>query len=675
MSLGQVRTSEQAGGPPQVWWVEGRPTEGGRQVVVRDGRDMLPPGFSARSKVHEYGGGAYCVRGDELYFVNDADQGLWMVRTAPGRPPADPVRLTPDDGARYADPDVHPAAGAWLACVRERHLPGGVVNDLVAVDVAVEVDGAVDVDGAVAPGRATPGPPPAPVVLASGHDFYAAPRFSPDGRLLAWLTWDSPDMPWDSTTLWTAPFPADALTELAGRAVAGGPGQSVSQPRWSPDGGLHYVSDRSGWWNLYRHRPQAPDAPLALAPMEADFARPDWVFGQSSYAFLEDGRLVATWHERGAWRLGMVAEGKVAGLDVAFNDVSSVQGAGREVVAVAAGPRQGPALVAGPPEDTGPWRTLRRSRPAELAEEAVSEARPFEFRSSDSRPVYAYFYRPRLAGWEGPPGELPPLVVRCHGGPTAAASPGLSAEVQFWTSRGLAVVDVNYSGSSGYGREYRRRLDGQWGVVDVADCRAAARSLVDAGEVDGRRVAIRGSSAGGFTALGALVADAASGEAGEGAGLWAAGTSLYGVADLESLAATTHKFEVHYLHRLVGPYPENRDLYRRRSPRWRADRIRTPVLVLQGADDPVVPLAQAEALVEALGANGVPHAYRVFAGEQHGFRRAETIAAAFEAELSFYGQVMGFEPAGQVPELPVAGLVPTKGLVKNDAKTVDTKNI
>ncbi len=564
-----------AGDDGAVWWSEGRPWEGGRVVIVRDRVDVLAPPFSARSRAHEYGGGAFWVERGEPVFSNDVDRRLWR-----GGAP-----ITPSGAARYAD-------GRSSVWVRQR----GDVNDLYDVTTGE--------------------------VVAEGRDFYAAPRPSPDGRRLAYLCWDHPNMPWDGTELWVAG---------EGR-IAGGPDESISQPRWSPDGRLHWVSDRSGWWNLYAE----PGEPLA--PMDAEFAGPDWQFGQSTYTFLPDGRLVAVWARENLAHLGFVSGGGVAVVPTPFTAISSLHARGDHgVVAIAASSHAPPAVVAFDLR-TGGRRVIRSSASGPVAPgEAISVARPLTFPTTGGRTAHAFFYLPRLDGYDGPPGEKPPLLLRSHGGPTSAASPALNLTIQFWTSRGFAVVDVNYGGSTGYGREYRRRLDGQWGIVDLDDCVAAAQHLAAAGEVDGDRMVVTGSSAGGYTTLCALTFRP---------GVFAAGTSAYGVSDLATLAANTHKFESRYLDRLVGRWPADEAVYRARSPIHHADRIRAPVLLLQGLEDQVVPPSQAEVLVEALRRTGAPFAYVTFAGEQHGFRQASTIKRAIEAELSFYGRVLGFEPAG-----------------------------
>ncbi len=621
VSLSEVLVSDGS-----VWWLERRPQEQGRHVVVRRDRggeitDVLPAGFSARTLVHEYGGGAWLVHRGTLFFSNQADQRLW--RLDPGSDGPRPVTAR-GEGARYAD-GVATANGGSIFCVRERHLgprATDVVNDLVRV------------------GTAPGGNEGESVVVAQGRDFYAAPRLSPDGRRLAWLAWDLPNMPWDGSELWVAEVGPD-LDLSGGQRIAGGPEESISQPRWSPDGTLHWVSDRTGWWNLYAEN---GGQGRALAPMEAEFARPDWVFRQSSYALLPDGRLVATWSQEGITHLGVVAEGQVEEVPVPFTELGSLQPYGSGVAAIAASGHQPPAVVS-IDVDTGGRQVVRVSRTTPVPEEAISEARPLAFPSEGGRTAHAFYYPPRLKGFEGPPDERPPLIVMSHGGPTSASSPALDIGIQFWTSRGFGVVDVNYGGSSGYGREYRRLLDGQWGVVDLDDCVNAALHLASVGEVDGRRLAIRGGSAGGYTTLCALTFRT----------VFAAGASYYGVADLETLARDTHKFESRYLDRLVGPYPERRDLYEARSPIHHADRISAPVIIFQGLEDAVVPPAQAEVLVSALRANGVPFAYLTFEGEQHGFRQAATIRRAAEAELFFYGEVLGLTPADTIEPVPIEG--------------------
>ena len=599
-----------------VYWNEGRPAEAGRQVVVRlpagaaseDAQDVLPDGFSARTLVHEYGGQSFAVRDGVLFFSNFSDQRLWRLDRsgvpAPLTPEGEPAR-----SVRFADPVVTPD-GRSVVCVRERHTDDDVVNDVVAV--ATDASGRIE-------------------TLVAGHHFFSAPRVSPDGSRLAWLSWDHPNMPWDGTELWVADLVGGLLVDP--QRVAGGSEQSISQPRWSPTGVLHYVSDRTGWWNLYTEHGDA------LAPIEAEFTGPDWVFGQSTYTFLADGRLVASWNDAGGARIGIVEGGTAHAIDAGgLTSFASVLALGPStVVAVAGSPTEAPAVVR-IDLDTGQVGVLRRSREMTLDPADVSVPQPIEFPTEGGRTAHALYYPARNHEFAGPDDERPPLIVISHGGPTSATSSVFNLAIQYWTTRGIAVVDVNYGGSTGYGREYRERLAGAWGIVDVDDCVNAARFLADRGEVDGERLVIRGGSAGGFTTLAALVFR----------DVFAAGGSHFGVGDLALLARDTHKFESRYLDKLVGPYPEAETVYRERSPSFAADRISCPVILFQGLEDAVVPPAQAEAIAEALRDNGIPLTYLAFEGEQHGFRKAETIVAVAEAELSFYGQVLGFTPTGDV---------------------------
>ena len=609
-----------------VYWNESRPAEAGRQVVVRcrpgDGtEDVVPAGHSARTLVHEYGGRSYTVSGDTLLFSSYADQRIYAV--GPGRVP---VAITAEPPAprsvRFADHSMTPD-GTWLLAVRERH-EHEVVNDIVAVGVAAA--GAAVERGAGAE----------PVVLARGHDFFAAPRMSPDGRRVCWLSWDHPNMPWDGTTLWVADVvDPDQMALGEPAAVAGGPAESIAQPLWAPDGALWWVSDRSNWWNLYRGGDP-------VAPMSAEFAGPAWAFGQSSYVVLEDGTAVASWSRDGIDHIGIVRGGRAEELDTPFTSWSSLQPDGRSVVGVAASSLAPPAIVRLGIDD-GTVEVLKHSMELPVDPAFLSAASPVEFPTEGGRTAHALFYPPRNPDVVGPDDERPPLVVMSHGGPTSSATPNLDLGVQFWTSRGMAVVDVNYGGSSGYGREYRERLQGTWGVTDVDDCVRAAAWLAARGAVDDKRLVIRGRSAGGYTTLCALTFRHT----------FAAGASHYGVADAEALARDTHKFESRYLDRLIGPYPAAAALYRERSPIHHTDQLTTPLILFQGLEDQVVPPAQSQLMAEALAAIGVPHAYLAFEGEQHGFRRAETIARVAEAELYFYGRVLGFTPADDIEPVEI----------------------
>ncbi len=608
-----------------VYWVEMRPAEEGRNVVVRrtpDGRtsDVTPAPFNVRTRVHEYGGGAYLVHDGAVIFSNFADQRLYRQRLG-GRPEP----LTPEADMRYAD-GVVDWSRRRIICVREDHTVAAAepINALVAIDLD----------------RGDAGQ-----VVAAGNDFYSSPRLSPDGSQLAWLAWDHPNMPWDATALWVGSVRPDGSLRCSQR-VAGGHGESIYQPDWSPDGVLHFVSDRTGWWNLYRWRDGRVEP---LCEMEAEFGKPQWVFGTSSYAFESTERIVCSYSQAGSWRLaGLdVATGRLHDLGVAYTEMSrgEVRAARGRVLFTAGSPTE-PFSVLDLDLAIPQLSVLRRSTGVGSEGGYLCQPRSIEFPTEGGLTAHAFFYPPRNQDYKGPPEEKPPLLVVSHGGPTGAASTSLDLSVQYWTSRGIAVLDVNYGGSTGYGTDYRRRLNGTWGIVDVDDCVNGARYLVEQGEVDGARLAIRGGSAGGYTALAALTFR----------DVFAAGASHYGVSDLEALARETHKFESRYLDTLVGPYPDQRDLYVQRSPIHHTERLSCPIVMFQGLEDEVVPPSQAEAMLEALRRKGLPVAYVPFEGEQHGFRKAENIKRVLEGELYFYSRVFGFELADSVEPLLIENL-------------------
>ena len=607
----------------EVYWVETRPAEGGRNVIVRrrpgGGReDVTPMGFSARTRVHEYGGGSFLVSRGAVYFVNFADQRIYRQQGEEA-----PQALTTGEKHRYAD-GILDRQRNRLISVREDHAAGGhePVNSLVAVPLG---------------GKGTE------KVLVSGNDFYSSPRLSPDGSRLAWLTWNHPNMPWDGTELWAGELRPDGSLGKS-EEVAGGPEESVIQPEWSPEGILHFISDRSGWWNLYRWR---QGEIKALCPMAADFGRPPWVFAMSSYGFESSDRIVSTFVRGGRWHLGLLdtTAGRVEEIETPYTDIREVRlSAGHAVLG--AGSPATPSSIVRLDLKSRQFEVLRWSSDISIDPGFFSVPEPIEFPTEGGKRAHAFFYAPRNPDYAVPAGELPPLLVRSHGGPTAAASTSLLWDIQYWTSRGFAVLDVNYGGSSDYGREYRQRLNGAWGIVDLDDCVNGARYLVEKGRVDGKRLAIRGGSAGGYTTLCALTFRR----------VFRAGASYYGIGDLEALVRDTHKFEARYLDRLVGPYPERQDLYRERSPIHFTERLSCPVIFFQGLDDPVVPPNQAEMMVAALRAKGLPVAYLAFTGEQHGFRRAETIRRCLEAELYFYSRVFGFELADPVEPVAIENL-------------------
>ena len=605
-----------------VYWIERRSQEGGRKVLVRrspDGRvtDVTPPPLNARTRVHEYGGGDYAVSDGTIVFANFTDQRLYVQRV--GSPPRP---LTPAASLRYAD-GVIDRRRNLLFCVCEDHTGHGeAINTLVSIDL--QGGGAGN-------------------VLVSGNDFYSSPRLSPDGSQLAWLTWNHPNMPWDGTELWVGKLNEDKSISDRVRIV-GGISESVVQPEWSPEGTLYFVSDRTGWWNLYRCRGRKVEP---ICPMDAEFGEPQWVFGNALYGFDSESRIICSYAKDGKWYLASIdtVTGELNTVEIPYSAISRIQTGGGRVVLIAASSTE-PTSIVSLDLATRDLEVLRRSRELTVDAGYLSAPRAIEFPTEQSLTAYGIFYPPQNRDYVGPADEKPPLLLMSHGGPTSATSTSLRYTVQYWTSRGIAVLDVNYGGSSGYGREYRERLKGQWGIVDVDDCVNGARYLVEAGAVDGNRLAIRGGSAGGYTTLCALTFRDA----------FKAGASHYGISDLEALAKDTHKFESRYLDRLIGPYPERRDLYVERSPIHFTNRLACPMILFQGLEDKVVPLKQAEEMFEAVRAKGLPVAYLTFEGEQHGFRKAENIKRVLEAELYFYSKVFGFELADPVEPIEIENI-------------------
>lgn len=594
-----------------IYWLESRPQEGGRSVVVRyiawssSSEDVTPQGLNVRTRVHEYGGAAWTVANGIVYFSNNADNRLYHV----DRYGHQPLPLSPEGPWRYADGIIDGRRRGWVG-VREDHgLEGQPVNSIVRIDTT----------GAVTEGA----------IIASGHDFYSSPRLSPDGRWLAFLAWDHPNMPWMGTGLYVVQLDQAGLAASEPLLIAGGERESVFQPEWAPDGSaLYFISDRSGWWNLYRQKSRTPTEPLAV--MEAEFAQPQWVFGMSTYAFAGTDKLVCSYVSKGLGHLAQIdlSSGEFKNLDVPWTDFSSVR-ANKDRVVFRAGSAVAPAGISLFHLDTGTAEVLKKSTDIaddpELAKH-FSNAEPIEFPTGQDRTAFGLFYAAYNADYDAPPGDRPPLVVKCHGGPTSAASSTLNLGIQFWTSRGISVLDVNYGGSTGFGREYRERLNSNWGLVDVEDCVNGARFLAEKELVDGNRSVITGGSAGGYTVLAALTFH----------DYFKGGASHYGVSDLAVLARDTHKFESRYLDSLIGPYPEKEDLYRDRSPITFAERLSVPVIFFQGDEDEVVPPNQTELMVEQLRKKGTPVGYLLFSGEQHGFRKAENIKRALDAELCFY---------------------------------------
>jgi dipeptidyl aminopeptidase/acylaminoacyl peptidase len=601
-----------------IYWLESRPTEGGRSVLVHHGQenDAIPAEFNVRTRVHEYGGGAYCVHKKTIYFVNFADQRLY--RILPGE---EPKALTSENSVfRYAD-FVVDEARQRLICVREEHRDSEVINCLVALSLEQENIGEV---------------------LTSGYDFYASPRLNSEGTYLTWISWNHPNMPWDGTELWVAPVKKDGAL---GRPlqVAGGEEESIFQPEWSPDGTLHFVSDSTGWWNLYRLNAGAVEA---LYPLEAEFGLPHWVFGMATYHFTPSGKILCTYTQNGTWHLAKLdpSTGTFADLPLPYTEISAPGILTENIVILnVASPTESSAIIR-LDLDSLEVIILRRSSDLDIDPGYLSVPQALVY-ASNGRTAHAFYYPPKNQDFSAPKG-LPPLLVKSHGGPTAATSSALNLKIQYWTSRGFAVLDVNYGGSTGYGRAYRKALNDRWGIVDVEDCSNGARYLAAAAQVDSQRLAINGGSAGGYTTLCALTFGRT----------FKAGASYYGVSDLEALATDTHKFESRYLDRLIGSYPERQDLYRERSPIHSAERLACPVIFFQGLEDKVVPPDQAERMVNILREKGLPVAYVPFEGEQHGFRRAENIKRALEAELYFYGRIFKFDPADQIDPVEIVNL-------------------
>jgi dipeptidyl aminopeptidase/acylaminoacyl peptidase len=620
IAQGGLRLGEPRIANGRVYWLEGRAAEGGRTVLMCADRGEAPvecvgSDVDVRSRVHEYGGGAYCVASGRTFIVDDAAGRLReLERGAVGR--AD---------ARYADLALDPA-GSWLVAVEEvagEGAGGEPANRLVALGV-----------GDTGRGER--------LVVDGGRDFVSFPTFAPDGRSLAWTGWDHPNMPWDGTRVYRVAW-GPRGPEGPVQTVAGGDAESIFQPRFGPDGTLYYVSDRSGWWNLYADR---DGESVALFPMEAEFGADQWAFGLSRYDFVDATTIVCVIAREGSATLARIdlTTGALETIDVGLTAIEGVRVERGEACLLGASPTRALSVYR-VSLATGGLERLQNSLSDEPEPDAISIPQAVSFENPDGDPVHAFFYPPTAPGRDGLDGERPPLLVKSHGGPTGVAYAALDLRVQYWTRRGFAVADVNYTGSTTFGREARGGLDGQWGIADVNDCVAVAEGLAAEGAVDGERMLISGGSAGGYTTLCALTFH----------DVFRAGASHYGIGDLEALARDTHKFESRYLDRLVACYPADRDRYRERSPIHYTADLRCPVIFFQGLEDKVVPPSQAEAMVEALAAQGILHAYVPFAGEGHGFRQANNIRTALEGELYFYSRVLGFEVETAPSEVRIAG--------------------
>ena len=606
-----------------IYWIEMRPTENGRYVIVRrtpDGQttDVTPPPFNARTRVHEYGGAALVVNEGVVYFSNFEDQRLYRQTVE-----SEPQPITSEAALRYAD-GVIDSKRNRLICVREDHTD--TEREAVNALVGIGLDGTGNEQ-----------------ILVSGNDFYAAPRLSPDGSRLAWMTWNHPNMPWDGAELWVGEINADGSLSHT-ECVAGSVDESIFQPEWSPDGTLHFVSDRTGWWNLYRRQAGIVEP---LCEMEAEFGRPQWIFGMATYRFVSANQIICTYTQDGVWHLASLdtTTRSLNQIETHYTSIANLQSIPGGVLFNGSSSTESASIVR-LDLSTKQFEVVCRSSEIEIDAGYLSVPQAIEFPTEGGLSAYGFFYPPQNRDYTAPADDLPPLLVISHGGPTSATSTAIDLEIQYWTSRGIAVLDVNYGGSSGYGRAYRQRLNGQWGIADVDDCVNGARYLAEHGYVDSNRLAIRGGSAGGYTTLSALTFR----------DVFKAGASYYGISDLEAMTRDTHKFESRYLDSLIGPYPEERDRYRERSPIHFTDRLSCPLILFQGLEDKVVPPNQAEMMVEALRAKGLPVAYVPFEGEQHGFRRSENIRRSLEAELYFYGRVFSFVPADTVEPVTIENL-------------------
>ena len=617
-----IRLSDPLLDSGDIYWTELRPSEGGRIVLVKqlkDGTriDVTPPNFNVRTRVHEYGGAAFVLHNGTVWFSNFADQRLYRQEFG-----AEPVALTPETALRFADGILDGSRGR-IICVREDHRqPGEAINTIVAIPADQPGNGGE--------------------VLVSGCDFYSNPRLSPDGQQIAWLQWNHPNMPWDGTELYVGQLDESGhITQV--QVVAGGLDESISQPKWSPDGVLYFISDRTGWWNLYRWCHGSVES---LFPREVEFAGPAWVFGLSTYDF-EAESLLCVYSEAGQARLTRLNTQtlETIGIDTPFTSVGFLSVSGGQATFLGGSPIA-PTVVARLDLESGEIETIAKSSQLELDAGYLSVPKAIEFPTTNGLTAHAFYYAPTSRNAHAPDDELPPLLVRSHGGPTSATTRDFNLGIQYWTSRGYAFLDVNYGGSTGYGREYRNRLRGNWGIVDVDDCINAAKHLVSMGLANPDHLAIDGGSAGGYTTLCALAFH----------DFFAAGTSHFGLSDLTVFVGDTHKFESRYLDSLIGPWPEREDLYRERSAINSVDQFSCPVAFFQGDEDKIVPPNQAELMVDALRRKGIPVAYVLFQGEQHGFRKAENIKRALEGEFYFFSRIFGLEPADDLEPLAIENL-------------------
>lgn len=605
-----------------LYWLEALPSEGGRARIMKktpSGKavEQTTAPFNVRTRVHEYGGAPFKVKGESIYFSNFEDN-LLYVKDGENQPHA----ITNDSHHRYADAGID-RLNNRLYWVREDHTKSALNPETTIV--AMNPDGSDE------------------KIVVSGNDFYSNPRVSPDSKHLAYLTWNHPHMPWDESELWVAEIKDDGTITNALK-IAGGSGISIAQPAWSPEGTLYFLSDHSNWWNLMRCFGSRKEE---VCPVKAEFGSHSSVLGKSDYCFVDENTIIASYSQHGMRQLASVDvwNGRLNPITNRFTSFSSIHSNGSEVVFIAASPTEFPRIAV-MDANTNEIEDVRISSGSSLDTDYLSQPEAIEFPTANHKTAHALYYAPNNPDFAAPHGDKPPLLVHVHGGPVGATSSALNLTKQYWTSRGFALVDVNYGGSTGYGRNYRERLRGQWGVVDVEDCANAVRYLIERGDVDSTRIAISGGSAGGYTTLASLVFT----------DVYHAGASHFGLSDLESFVRETHKFESHYLHGLIAPYPDQKQVFFERSPIHFTDRLSCPVIFFQGLDDKVVPPNQAVPMVEALRKKGVPVAYLEFEGEGHGFRKAENIKRTIDGEFYFYSKIFGFEPADDIEPVEIENL-------------------
>jgi len=615
LRLGQIQIDDES-----VYWTEGRPAEKGRTALMvwsgGDNREITSSQSDVRTRTHEYGGGAFLCNAGRCFYINNSDQQIYEVLEKD-----ESKQVTNQPKYRFADMILDQNRGLLFAVGEDHSDPHNIENYLVSISLAT---GAME-------------------IVAGGHDFYSNPQLSPDGNQLLFLTWDHPNMPWDGTQLKLAKLKEDGSFNSI-QDIAGGKHESIFQPLWDPDGSIYFVSDRNGWWNIY-HYSEAQTT--CVLEKEAEFGLPQWVFGMSKYTVLNSGDLVATYSDMTGSHLIRidVDSGSSKEIRTIFSTIDQVRGSKNSIAFVGQTDSQ-PGEVVAMDLDSNTSQTIQRAAETDIDETYIASAQHISFKSAPDELTHAWYYPPKNPGYTAPAGNLPPLIVLSHGGPTGNSSGAFSLAIQYWTTRGFAILDVNYSGSTGYGRKYRERLRGEWGIRDVQDCAAAANYLADEGLADRERLIIKGGSAGGYTTLAALTF----------LDVFKAGASYYGVGDLTLLAQDTHKFESRYLDSMVGPYPKEKQLYFDRSPLNFADQLDCPVIFMQGLDDPVVPPNQAESMVAALKRNGIPVAYLPFEGESHGFRQSTTVIKAIESEYYFYSRIFGIEPEESAEAIEIFNL-------------------